>query len=38
MLQHRQNYWVENLTEEQSRWFLWTPVLFALGIGLYFAL
>ncbi|MFV0627210.1 MAG: ComEC/Rec2 family competence protein [Alphaproteobacteria bacterium] len=23
---------------EQSRWFLWTPVLFSIGIGLYFAL
>ncbi len=26
------------LLAEQSRWFLWTPVLFALGIGLYFHL
>lgn len=38
MLQHRQNFWTENLAEEQNRWFLWTPVLFALGIGLYFVL
>ena len=25
-------------SDEQSQWFLWTPVLFGLGIGLYFRL
>jgi competence protein ComEC len=27
-----------SLVAERSRWFLWTPVVFAIGIGLYFAL
>lgn len=28
----------ENFFEEQPRWFLWMPVLFGLGIGIYFLL
>lgn len=28
----------EQFNEEQNRWFLWLPVLFALGIGVYFLL
>ena len=38
MLQRRKSYLAENLAEEQERWFLWLPVLFGCGIGLYFAL
>ena len=38
MLQHRKSYLAECLAEEQDRWFLWLPVLFGCGIGLYFAL
>lgn len=38
MLQKRKNYLVKNLAEEQGRWFLWIPVLFGIGIGIYFSL
>lgn len=32
-------YWLEeNLFKERSRWFSWMPVLFGLGIGIFFAL
>lgn len=31
-------YLTENFLTEQSRWLIWTPFLFAVGISLYFAL
>lgn len=36
---HRFGIWFkEQFDSEQTRWFLWMPVLFGLGIGLYFLL
>ena len=32
------NYFKQNFAKENERWVLWTPVLFGIGIGLYFVL
>lgn len=29
---------IHNLHEEQNRWFLWVPVFFGIGVGVYFSL
>lgn len=34
----RNNWFVETLEQERDRWFLWLPVCFGSGIGLFFAL
>lgn len=38
MLYVWQNYIIKNWEAERERWFLWMPVLFGSGIGLYFLL